>query len=74
MPKRAAPSLTDPQARWFLDCDHDSHSYLVPADRRKEWERWIDLDQGDEASWVVPDFAIPTDGYHTVTFTLPILP
>jgi hypothetical protein len=44
--------------RYFLDRDNDGHWYLVPADKRDEWDAWTDLDPDDEASWDVPEWAM----------------
>lgn len=42
--------------RWFLDTDNDSHWYLVPVERKAEWNAWLDIDSDDEASWTAPDY------------------
>lgn len=34
--------------RYFLDRDNDGHWFIVRADRRVEWELWLDHDaEGD---------------------------
>lgn len=58
--------------RFFLDRDNDSHWYLVPAEYRKEWETWLNLDADDEGSWSTPTWAQRLNGSPTqVTFELP---
>jgi hypothetical protein len=48
-----------PANLFFLDQDSSAHWYLVRADKRKEWEEWLNLDDEDEGSWDLPEFAIP---------------
>jgi hypothetical protein len=54
--------------RFFLDQDSDCHWYLVPADKRQEWDAWTELDSDDEAAWSAPKWAIPL-GTHPSTIT-----
>jgi hypothetical protein len=42
---------------YFLDRDSSSHWYLVPANKRKQWNAWTDLDEDDERSWDAPQWA-----------------
>ena len=42
---------------YFLDQDESCHWYIVPEINRQEWNDWCDIDEDDEASWNVPDFA-----------------
>jgi hypothetical protein len=60
------------EKRYFLDRDSDGHWYLVPADKRKEWNNWMNIPEDDEASWDVPLFATVL-GHHPalLTFTDP---
>lgn len=37
-----SPEVIAPHARYFLGRDVDSRWYLVPADRREDWDRWVD--------------------------------
>ena len=55
--------------RFFLSQDNDSHWYLIREDHRKQWEDFLDIPSDDERSWDVPDWAIPIDGPHRITFT-----
>jgi hypothetical protein len=43
--------------RYFLNTDNDSHWYLIPTEKREEWENWCELPEGDENSWNVPEWA-----------------
>lgn len=43
--------------RYFLDADNDGNWYLIPVERRKEWDAWTELDSDDEGIWDVPTFA-----------------
>jgi hypothetical protein len=49
-------------ARYFLSRDDSGHWYLVPADRRADWEPWANLDEDDEASWTPPGWARRVNG------------
>lgn len=57
--------------RYFLSQDDSCHWYLIPADRREEWDTWRNLASDDERSWEVPDFARFIDNPSFVTFTNP---
>ena len=43
--------------RFFLSQDGSCHWYLVPVDKRKEWEAWTAIDEDDERAWTPPDYA-----------------
>jgi hypothetical protein len=47
---------------YMLVQDQSSHWYLIPADRRPEWDAWSELDEDDEAAWDAPEFAVPVNG------------
>jgi|GEM_PF-3070965 len=47
---------------YFLSQDNDSHWYVVPRSKQKEWEAWLDIPEDDEASWDVPSFAEEVGG------------
>jgi hypothetical protein len=58
--------------RYFLSRDNSSHWYLVPADKRAEWNAWCDLDEDDERSWDTPEWARRLSGSPSrITFTDP---
>lgn len=42
--------------RYFLDQDDDGHWYVVPTDKRVQWEQWFGSDDYDTG--LVPEFAI----------------
>lgn len=58
--------------RFYLGQDCSSHWYLVPAEHRKEFEAWQDLDEDDPAAWEVPPWAKRLNRHLSwVTFTDP---
>lgn len=58
--------------RFFLATDNSGHWYIVPASKRRAWEKWADLDEDDERSWESPKFAQAVGGSYTlVTFENP---
>lgn len=57
-------------ARYFIGRDQSSHAYYVPWVKRAEWIAWSDLDDDDERSWDVPEYAVRIDG-GTLTFENP---
>jgi hypothetical protein len=59
--------------KYFIDQDNSGHNYVIAASNRKEWEAWLGLDENDEASWNVPDFAEAIDGISEVEFENPSL-
>jgi hypothetical protein len=46
--------------------DQSSHHYYIPLTRYAEWSAWSELDEEDERSWNVPDYAVPIDGGHLI--------
>jgi hypothetical protein len=64
------PPKTEP--RFFLAQNNDCHWYLVPCDRRKEWDAWRSIDEDDERAWTAPDYAKLIGGSPSlITFTNP---
>lgn len=56
--------------RYFLDQDNDCHWYLVDADRRAEWEAFVEEAAPD--GWEVPGCATRlAGGPSNVTFERP---
>ncbi len=55
-------AMSNEARRFFFDQDNDSHWYLVPADRRAEWDAWRAIPDGDERGWEPPEFAERMDG------------
>lgn len=62
------------EARYFMTTDHDAHWYIVPTEKRMDWERWLDIDETEPASWEAPAFAKRIGGSPSlVTFTNPVV-
>lgn len=57
--------------KFFLDTDESSHWYLVPWDKKKEWDAWRELDPDTEAAWDAPEWAQAVNGPHDVVFENP---
>jgi hypothetical protein len=56
--------------RYFLDQDDDTHWYVVPEERRREWEEW--LARTGEHAWDVPPWVSPIDrSVNCITFEKP---
>ncbi len=59
-------------ARFFLCRDCDAHWYIVPVERRAEWDAWRTIPDDDEQSWEAPEWARQVGGSPSlVTFTEP---
>jgi hypothetical protein len=56
--------------KYFLVQDNSCHWYVIPEDKKDEWDTFCDLPEDDEASWEVPEFARDVDGPHSVAFYL----
>jgi hypothetical protein len=56
---------------YFLSQDGSCHWYVVPAEKRAEWDAWRNIPEEDERSWEAPAFARRVDGPHAVVFTFP---
>lgn len=61
--------------RYFLGQDQSSHWYLVPANRREEFERWAAIDEEDSRGWLAPDY-VTEIGCHIslLEFEIPTIP
>lgn len=60
--------------RYYVNLDRDQSSYwfIVPVDKRKEWEDWNNLDDDDPDAWDAPEWAKAVGGSpNAVTFTNP---
>lgn len=57
--------------KYFMDQDNSGHNYIIEASRRNEWESWLGIDEDDEESWNVPDFARGIDGISEIEFENP---
>jgi hypothetical protein len=47
---------------YILVPDNDSHWYVIPLEKHTEWDKWCCLDENDEKSWVVPEYAEQVGG------------
>lgn len=54
--------------RYFMDVDNNGHHYIIEADKREEWNDWLNLDEEDETSWNAPSFCIAVDSPCWVEF------
>ena len=73
--QRKEPTMSDAirNRRYFLDQDNDSHWYIVPLDRKEDWEAWLSIPTDDERGWDVPEFAVTVGGApQQVTFSDPL--
>lgn len=50
--------------KYFIDCDQDGYNYLIPAEKREDWNEWNRFDTFEEA----PEYAIPIDGTASIEF------
>jgi hypothetical protein len=70
--KKNTSTTASPQ-RWFIDCDQNGHTYLIPAEERAAWEKWVGLYWTEAKGEAIPAFARPTcDNFADITFTNPI--
>jgi len=51
---------------FILVQDKDSHWFVIPDNKSNDWCRWCDLDEDDEASWDVPEYAEQVGGCYTL--------
>lgn len=58
--------------RYKIAEDNSCHYYLIPANKQKEWDEWLNIPEDDERSWDAPNFAVAIDGWHRLTFENPI--
>lgn len=55
--------------RYFLDADQCGHWFIIPAEKRDEWNEFINVDEDDPAGWEMPEWVIYLNGSPTrVTF------
>jgi hypothetical protein len=59
------------EQRWFFEQDNDCHWYMIPAERRAEWDAWCDIPSDDERAWEAPEFAKRIGGPSSFTFIDP---
>ena len=46
--------------------DNDGHWYVIPADRGKDFNQWLELDPDDDKSWTKPEYADDVGGSPTL--------
>lgn len=56
-----------PSTRYRIVGDNSGHEYYIPEDRSDEWRKWAEIDEDDERSWDVPEYAVRIDGRFTFT-------
>ena len=54
--------------KYFFDQDNDCHWYKVELDHKDDWLKWLNLDEDDEASWNVPEYAKIINGVFSEEF------
>lgn len=56
--------------RYVLVQDKSFFWYVIPADKREDWNTWTELPEDDERGWEAPDYAKEVGGGPSrVTFT-----
>lgn len=58
---------------FFIDSDGSGHWYLIPFDKKEHWREWTSIDEEDERSWSVPEYAKRIQDPSSVYFKEPIL-
>lgn len=49
--------------RFYVSQDDDGHKYVIPWDKRQEWENFVDSSiEGTLSSDEMPDYAVRIDG------------
>ena len=51
---------------YILTQDNDGHWYVIPAEKEKDFSKWVSIDGDDERSWTLPDFADSVGGSPTL--------
>ena len=57
------------EQRFFIGYDNSGHEYIVPVERRMDFEDWSNIDEDDPDSWEAPEYAQRCEG--GLTFTDP---
>lgn len=59
--------------RYRVVSDGDGHDYVMEAtlENEKAFEAWVSLTSENEDGWEPPNFLIPINGIHTLTFADP---
>ena len=48
--------------RYFLDADQCGHWFIIPAEKRDEWNEFINIDEDDPLGWEMPEWVIYLNG------------
>lgn len=48
--------------KYHLDTDNSGHWYIIPTDKRKDWDKFVNLDENNTESWNTPKWAKPING------------
>lgn len=57
---------------YFLDQDSSCHWYIIPVDKREEWNEWSNINEDDPRAWDAPEWAkMLGGGISQVEFLLP---
>ncbi len=59
--------------RYFMSKDGDHTWYLVPINKRAEFEDWVNSDKDDPDNWDPPEFAVYIQSPAWVTFSDPVI-
>jgi len=59
------------QQKYTLVQDNDCHWYIIPVEKNKEWDEWLEIDSDDERGWTPPFFSVSIDGPSHVVFEKP---
>jgi len=57
---------------YFLAQDNSGHWYLVKNNKRKEWNKWTNLDEDDERAWENPSYSLRIDNPSSIVFISPL--
>lgn len=47
---------------YILTQDNDCHWHVIPLERENHFNKWLELDSGNEESWNVPGYAVRVGG------------
>lgn len=50
----------------MLTQDDDCHWFIIPEAKEQEWFDWLETDSADNGD--IPDWALPIDGPHRISF------
>jgi hypothetical protein len=62
------------EKRYCLLRDNDGHSFVVEAERKDDFYKWVKLQESDDedaVGWLEPEYARPVEG--DLTFERPLI-